>query len=229
MKKLRTLLLLFIPLLLLAQVDTNIKYPDIKKMIQQNDLSEAQQKIDILRKDNKNDHSLLLYQTEIWVKKGENEYQIRNFKNSFEYYKKANLYWPSHPLVAERYRELSGKKLYNYGKRRQRSSKTAYISKSSGRTNYKSSLPSKQNLPEGNNFDKLLSSGNINIIVLDEKTGKHLRKSLQSLSNSIDSKSIPNENAKSSSQTDYMLIFASIFVIQLLVNAAVIFKLFKKK
>lgn len=108
------LILLFLSLTLLGQsleIQQNFQY--IKDLIDRKQVREAQRQIDILRAQNENDPTLELYQTEIWIQIGEKKYRENNFKTAFENFKKAYEVYPSNPLVNSRYKELSGKILFD--------------------------------------------------------------------------------------------------------------------
>ncbi len=85
----------------------------IKDLIDRKQVKEAQRQIDILRSQNENDPTLELYQTEVWIQIGEKNYRESNLKTAFENFKKAYEVYPSNPLVNSRYKELSGKVLFD--------------------------------------------------------------------------------------------------------------------
>ncbi len=104
----------FLNLSLLGQsieLEQNFHY--IKDLIDRKQVKEAQRQIDILRFQNENDPTLELYQTEIWIQVGEKNYRESNLKTAFENFKKAYEVYPSNPLVNSRYKELSGKILFD--------------------------------------------------------------------------------------------------------------------
>ncbi|TGK45921.1 hypothetical protein [Leptospira bouyouniensis] len=54
-----------------------------------------------------------LLETEYWISKGEDLYQQKKYKSSFEFYNKAHSRWRTNPLIKERYSEMSGKILHD--------------------------------------------------------------------------------------------------------------------
>ncbi|XDD44721.1 hypothetical protein AB3N58_17910 (plasmid) [Leptospira sp. WS60.C2] len=54
-----------------------------------------------------------LLETEFWISKGEDLYQQKKYKSSYEFYNKAYSRWRTNPLIKERYSELSGKILHD--------------------------------------------------------------------------------------------------------------------
>lgn len=54
-----------------------------------------------------------LLETEFWIAKGEDLYQQKKYKSSFEYYNNAYSRWRTNPLIKERYTELAGKVLHD--------------------------------------------------------------------------------------------------------------------
>ena len=220
------LMILFLPIALLAQEGVDIKYPDIKRLIQSNQLALAQQKIDTQRKGNQNDSSLLLYQTEVWIKKGEAAYQNRKFKTSFGYYQKANRYWPNHPLVVERYKELSGRKLYDYQTFRKstnnkHSTKSGYLKQSNNNSSQQKKTTQEKTMNTAKYLAGLEKKGNINIFILDENTNKNLRMSLKNLPNQIN-----NTVAKGSNNTNNPLLLGMMlmFLVQMAINSFLFYK-----
>ncbi|MCE9501513.1 MAG: tetratricopeptide repeat protein [Leptospira sp.] len=91
--------------------DIITKYPNIKELVDRRNPREAQRQIDKVLKENEGDPTIALYQTEVWIQQGENNYQAGNLKTAFSYFKKAYDFWPSHPLVNQRYKDLSKRRL----------------------------------------------------------------------------------------------------------------------
>ncbi|TGM41721.1 hypothetical protein EHQ92_18155 [Leptospira biflexa] len=54
-----------------------------------------------------------LLETEFWIAKGEDLYQQKKYKSSFEYFNNAYSRWRTNPLIKERYTELAGKVLHD--------------------------------------------------------------------------------------------------------------------
>jgi len=81
-------------------------YPQIRELLRQNNTSGAQKEISRLIAKNENDPTLSLYQTEVWIQIGERNYNGGNYKTAYEYFRRANNFWPNHPLVQMRYKEL---------------------------------------------------------------------------------------------------------------------------
>lgn len=102
MKKYILSLLIFIPISLLsATVDESIQQAKTKYAA--GNPSEAITILDgVIKLDPSNLHAKRVL-ADICVDTGEKEYDIRNFKNAYEYFKKAVKILPTHPIATERY------------------------------------------------------------------------------------------------------------------------------
>ncbi|PKA15876.1 tetratricopeptide repeat protein [Leptospira haakeii] len=89
--------------------DTN--YSQIRELINRNKISEAQEALKPLMESDPDNPTLNLYQTEIWIIQGEENYHTGNLKTAYEYFTKAQTTWVSHPTVRSRIAELRGKTL----------------------------------------------------------------------------------------------------------------------
>jgi hypothetical protein len=108
----KSIILFLISISLFAQ--SNIEnFFFIKDLIDRSNLQEAQRQIELLKEKNPHDPTLELYQTEIWINTGEQNYKNSNFKTAFINFKKAYEVYPSNSLVRARYKELSEKILFD--------------------------------------------------------------------------------------------------------------------
>lgn len=87
------------------------KYSQIRELIDRNKTSEAQDALKPLLESDPDNPTLNLYQTEIWIIRGEDNYHSGNLKSAYDYFTKAQTTWASHPTVRNRIAELQGKKL----------------------------------------------------------------------------------------------------------------------
>ncbi|EMJ99108.1 MULTISPECIES: M48 family metallopeptidase [unclassified Leptospira] len=86
-------------------------YFQIRELINRNKITEAQEALKPLLESEPDNPTLNLYQTEIWIIQGEENYHTGNLKTAYEYFTKAQATWASHPTVRSRIAELQGKKL----------------------------------------------------------------------------------------------------------------------
>lgn len=86
-------------------------YFQIRELINRNKITEAQEALKPLIETDPDNPTLNLYQTEIWIIQGEENYHTGNLKTAYEYFTKAQATWASHPTVRSRIAELQGKKL----------------------------------------------------------------------------------------------------------------------
>jgi len=112
---------IFLPIILLAafaapicvpglsaqNVDT--RYTAIKDLILQRRLDAANTEVERMLKENPNDPSLMLYQTEVWIELGMEHDRAGNQKTALDYYTRAYQYWPSHPVLRKRFLALQGR------------------------------------------------------------------------------------------------------------------------
>jgi tetratricopeptide (TPR) repeat protein len=96
------IILMFIPMMLFAAtVDESIQQAKAKYAA--GNPSEAITILDgVIKTDPSNLHAKRVL-ADICVDTGEKEYDIRNFKNAYEYFKKAVKILPTHPIATERY------------------------------------------------------------------------------------------------------------------------------
>lgn len=139
------ILLFLISLSLFSQSNIENFY-FIKDLIDRSNLKEAQRQIDILKEKNPHDPTLELYQTEIWINTGEQNYKNSNFKTAFENFKKAYEVYPSNSLVRTRYKELSERTLFDSNTETKKPSFPFYPLGLQGSLNYE--FPEKQNNKE---------------------------------------------------------------------------------
>ncbi|TGN03019.1 tetratricopeptide repeat protein [Leptospira dzoumogneensis] len=86
-------------------------YSQIRELINRSKIVEAQEALKPLLESEPDNPTLNLYQTEIWIIQGEENYDSGNLKTAFEYFTKAQTTWASHPTIRNRIAELQGKKL----------------------------------------------------------------------------------------------------------------------
>lgn len=88
-------------------------YTFIKNIINSGNLYEAEKQINFHKEKDPSSAALTLLQVEVWIERGNREFNKGNYKNAFPYYEKSLKAWPGHPFVRERYNFLSGKILTN--------------------------------------------------------------------------------------------------------------------
>ena len=85
------------------------RFAYIKELTQAKRFSEAEDEIQKQMISTPTDPTLVLYRTEIWIETGNLNYASGKLKTAFEYYSRAYPFWPSHPVLRERYLELKNK------------------------------------------------------------------------------------------------------------------------
>ncbi|TGK62513.1 tetratricopeptide repeat protein [Leptospira wolffii] len=102
---------IFLPFVSIYSESAETNYSQIRELINLNKISQAQEALKPLLESDPDDPTLNLYQTEIWIIQGEENYHSGNLKTAYEYFTKAQTTWASHPTVRSRIAELQGKKL----------------------------------------------------------------------------------------------------------------------
>ncbi|EMK00322.1 tol-pal system YbgF family protein [Leptospira sp. WS58.C1] len=135
-------IILFIPISWALGEGMPEDYPEIKKVLESGNFTQAQEMLDPLLQSKPSDPTLALYQAEIWIRKAESYYQEGRKLSAFEFFKKAYEVWPNHSLVRNRYWELHGKPL-------------------------KDSMPNSQNRNSSTNFSGKTATNQKTVFVFD--------------------------------------------------------------
>ena len=121
-KLLNILLIISMSLVLTSNVEPDKEiYEHIDELISLNKLNEATQEVNRLLLKDQNSVRLLFQQTQIWVKKVNQNYDVVNLKTAFHFYEKAYPRWAANSLLRQRYNELKKKRPLKDGVMRKRS------------------------------------------------------------------------------------------------------------